>query len=290
MRLTEWCIPTTLGHAQAFFKDSEALLTYARYNIVSLAEQTPEKAPKLIVVFRQYFNNTREIFSLTIAGQKMYIITSPRDMAVVYKHAETLTFDGFVKDMYTQFGMSAAGISKMFGQMASGDYQQHAHLGTGVQREQLHPGQNFDQLVGVYLRHIERQMDSTKLPDGCVVLDSGGKKMFQLRKWCAAVLGSASAEAFFGKALLELDPNLLEDFHTFDCQSWKLLYQYPRMFAKPMFEAMERGTKTYTRYFQLPIEERSDACHYMKTVEVKQRRAGMTDGDIAIAGQMFFWA
>lgn len=220
----------------------------------------------------------------------MYMITSPKDIAAVYKNPQTLTFDGFVKDMYGQFGMAPAGIAKMFGQMSSGEYQQQVHLGTGVQREQLHPGQNLDQLITIYLHHIEQQMDSTKIPDTSEALGSNGEKMISLWKWCAAVLGPASAEAFFGKSLLKLDPNLLEDFHTFDSQSWKLLYQYPRMFARPMFKALERGTQTFTRYFQLPIEERSDACHYMKTVEVKQRKAGMTDRDIAIAGHMFFWA
>lgn len=86
---------------------------------------------------RQLFNNTREIFSITIAGQKLYIITSPKDISTVYKKFQTLTFDGFIKDMYIVFGMSPDGIAKMFGDNKTVDLgsQQHAHLGTGVQKE-----------------------------------------------------------------------------------------------------------------------------------------------------------
>ncbi|MCJ1377230.1 hypothetical protein MMC17_000322 [Xylographa soralifera] len=263
-----------VGHAIPFFKDSEGLLTYGRY----------------------YFKNTREIFSITIAGQKMYIITSPKDVATVYKHPDTLTFEGFVKDMYVSLGMSPEGRAKMFGATASKDItstqptdQKQAHLGMGVQREQLHPGGHLDDLIATYVEHIKRQTKFENIPKVCKVGSFTNQKVVSLRKWCEDVLGHATIEAFFGNVLLELEPSLLDDFHQFDANSWMLLYQYPRPLARPMFRALDKGAEAFTRYFQLLATQRQP-CHYIKTVEAKQRKAEMSDRDIGIAAQGLFWS
>lgn len=227
----------------------------------------------------------------------MYIITSPKDISSVYKNSQLLTFDGFIKDMYGNFRMSATGIAQIFEPVSSKDGkassplgQQYAHIGTGVQREQLHPGDNLDKLINTYISHIKQQMNWAKVPKSCLIQALPGKKVVSIRNWCADVLGQATTQAFFGSILLEHNSQLLEDFHTFDSNSWKFLYRYPRAFAKPMFEAIEKGTEAFTRYFQLPTEKRNQMCHYVKTVEAKQRRAGMSDRDIAISAQGLFWA
>ena len=227
----------------------------------------------------------------------MYIVTAPKDISTVYKNPQTLTFDGFIKDMYAQFGMSPIGIEKMFAPTVSTHNtvvnvpnQQHVHLGTGVQKEQLHPGHDLDALIRIYLSYIEPQMDMERIPDRCIVQSFSDRKVVSLRDWCSSVLGLATVEAFFGGSLLELDPQLLEDFHTFDVDSWMLLYQYPRIAAKSMYDAMDRTTNAFTRYFETRVEARSRACHYIETVEAKQRRGGMSNRDIAIAAHGLFWA
>jgi hypothetical protein len=68
-----------------------------------------------------------------------------------------------------------------------------------------------------------------------------------------------------------------------------LTYKYPPFLAKKMHAARTVGQKAFVRYFELPPAKRTNACYYIKTVEAKQRKAGMSDRDIAIAAQMFFW-
>ena len=216
-------------------------------------------------------------------------MTLPKDMSSVYKNHQALSFDGFVKDLYTSFGMTPNGIEKMFQPYRSEDGPR-AHLGTGIQKEQLHPGQNLEDLTTVYKYHIGRQMDGDNIPQSCVQQVTGDTKTVWLNRWCADVLGPATAQAFFGNMLLEIDPNLLHDFHIFDLSSWKLTYKLPRPFAKEMYAAVERMTKSFTRYYQVPQHKRNDICHYFKTTESRQRRANMSDRDIAIAAQAMFWA
>lgn len=252
---------------------------------------------------RSYFRNSREILALTVAGQKIYMVTAPDDISAVYKNHPTLTFDGYIKDMYRACGMSGEGIAKMFEPLPStgskGEKkgaanlpsdQKYAHLGLGIHREQLYAGQHLEQLSKVFLTHIEAQQDWARIPKHAVLRSEPGEKAVSLRGWCQSVLGRATAEAFFGKRLLEVEPKLLEDFHVFDSNSWMLLYQYPRLFAGEMYAAMDKGTQAFTKYFQLPRDERKDACHYIQSVETKQLKYGMDVRDIAIAGQNLFWA
>ena len=176
-----------------------------------------------------------------MAGQKLYIVTSPEDISAVYKNPQTLTFDGFVKDMYAAFGMSSTGIAKTFapaGTASNNDNvtdhssKKHVHLGTGIQKEQLHPGKNLADLISVYLIHIKHQMNWENISKDAIVQTFPEKKVVSLRNWCADVLGRATVEAFFGECLLQHEPSLLDDFHNFDTNSWMLMYRYHRMFAK----------------------------------------------------------
>lgn len=164
-----------------------------------------------------------------------------------------------------------------------------AHLGTGIQKEQLHAGIHLDDLIGTYTKHIRWQAKWENIPSSCKEQSMHGKKVVKLRKWCEEVLALATVEAFFGTVLLELEPRLLDNFHTFDADSWKLLYKYHRPFTKTMFQALDQNTKAFTRYFQLPMEKRQP-CHYIRTVEAKQRKANMSDRDIGISAHAFFWA
>ena len=214
---------------------------------------------------------------------------SPKDHLTVYKNPTTLTFDGFIRDLYTTFGMSKEGISKMWQAQVStvGDKSKQVHLGQGIHREQLHPGRHLDDLTAVYLGEIEQSLHWNRIPD--LSPHNAQAKVVSLWEWCADVLGNAATQALYGNVLLDLEPDLLENFYAFDSESWKLTFQLPRMFAKRMHDAKDKSRDAYIRYFQLPAEKRPGTCHYLRCVEEKQRQVGMTDEDIGVAAQMFFW-
>lgn len=214
---------------------------------------------------------------------------SPKDHSTVYKNPNVLTFDGFIRDLYTAFGMSKTGVQKMWQAQSAKvqDKSTEVHLGQGIHREQLHPGSHLEDLTVVYLREIEQRLRWTKVPD--LSSNARPEKVVSLYEWCAEVLGNATIQAFYGNALLDLEPRLLEYFYAFDSESWKLTFQLPPLFAKRMHDAKGRSKTAYISYFQLPPEKRPGTCYYLRGVEEKQRQTGMTDEDIGIAAQMFFW-
>ncbi|KAI4106120.1 MAG: hypothetical protein LQ339_003117 [Xanthoria mediterranea] len=58
---------------------------------------------------------------------------------------------------------------------------------------------------------------------------------------------------------------------------------------RKMHQAMERNTNAFTRYFQLPLEDRPGACYYVKSFEALQREASMNNRDLAITIHLFYW-
>ena len=210
-------------------------------------------------------------------------------MSVVYKNATTLTFDGFIKDLYTTFGMSAQGVQQMWRANPAKAYNivnQDSHLGQGIHREQLHPGDHLEDLTTRYLNEIEKSVEWDNIP---ATLPREKGKVLCLYDWCANVLGNAAMQSLFGDALLKLEPRALEYFYAFDSESWKLTFQLPPMLASNMHAAKDKSRDAYIGYVKTPMEDRPGICHYLRSIEAKQREAGMNDRDIAIAAQMFFW-
>ena len=221
---------------------------------------------------------------------------SPKDISTVYKNVTILTFDGFIRDLYTTFGMSKEGVRLMW-QIPPSNQKHGAdpskspqtHLGQGVHRQQLHPGDRLEETTTKFLDCIQQSFTWDAIPNCSVSAEAEKSKVVSLYGWCAAVLGNVTIRALFGDVLLDLEPRLLDHFAIFDEESWKLTFQIPPLLAGHMHAAKDESRKAYIRFFELPSEKRSGACHYIRTVEAKQRQAGMTDRDIGIAAQMFFW-
>ena len=112
----------------------------------------------------------------------MYVITSPKDISLVYKNHQTLRFEGFVKTLYASLGMSSTAIATRYQPTSSGDGLRD-HIGLAVQTEQLHPGKRLEDLTAVYVRRIGQQLQWDNIPAGCVLHDSCEAKTVSLNKW-----------------------------------------------------------------------------------------------------------
>ena len=221
---------------------------------------------------------------------------SPKDMSTVYKNMASLTFDGFIRDLYTSFGMSKEGVRLMWqangfqaGHGTSEPNSRQVHLGQGIHRQQLHPGDQLEDITTKYLDQIEQRLLWKAMADVSMTEPTGKGQVVDLWHWCAAILGNAAMQALFGNVLLEIEPRLLDYSYTFDSESWKLTFQLAPLLARRMHSAKDKSREAFIRYFRLPAEKRPGTCYYLRTVEAKQRQAGINNRDIGIAAQMFFW-
>ncbi|CAG8976222.1 hypothetical protein HYALB_00010768 [Hymenoscyphus albidus] len=233
-----------VGHVVAMFRDSNSFFSYAR----------------------EYFGNTREIFSVTVMGQQLHIVNSPKDVLSVYKNSKGLDFNPIIKEIMASFGLRASTLGKMFDLDSNGKFwMDTAHENFKLQ---MHPGERLDELQTTFLGNIDKSLNWEKLAGPMVLSGYGDEvKIVSLFKWCGEVLVDSATRAFFGDSIFHIDPNLLADFFVFDGDSWKLSYQYPYFAAKDMYNAKKKGETAFTKYLALPREHREDASWVTKSIE-----------------------
>lgn len=236
-------------------------------------------AGKLFGYGREYFKNTREIFSLTIMGDEFYIVTSPDDILAIYRDTSNLEFDPIVRDIMSDFGVNPPTLDKMFDHRFDSNkcWMDICHDDF---RSQMHPGARLKALEATFLNNIDRCLNwqQTRSSGRAAVLSSTSEvTTISVWKWCGNVLVDSATRAFFGDSLYRLAPNMLEDFFTFDEEGWKLNYKYPKFAARKMYDAKKKGEVTFAEYLALPKEERQDASWIVERMEEGMKDLGITE-------------
>lgn len=255
---------------------------------------------------RHYFGNDRKPFALTVFGATIYVVLTAADVATVFRRTDALTFDNYVTDIMMQIGLSPEAIGKMWQyQPASTGGRKGpvipnpgkkplVHLSEAIFKYQLHPGKHLDKLQDVLLGRIHDIMTWEAMTlSSKVVLDHdniGGCRRISLLNWVQFVMLEGATRAFFGNALLDkVDPDVLDDFASFDDQSWKLVYRLPPPWSSSMNRSLKRAKASFTRYFEMPVDERLDACWMVRAMESEMAAAGIQPSDIAANLFLIYW-
>lgn len=96
----------------------------------------------------------RETYSLTVAGQVIYVVTSPNDTSAIYRESTRLEYESVAKEAMKQFGWTSETVEKMFnsnGMAKHGVNQNHEDV-----KLQMHPGTMLEDLQNKFLEQIER--------------------------------------------------------------------------------------------------------------------------------------
>jgi len=233
-------------------------------------------------------------------GETIYIITSAPDVSTVYRRTEDLTFDAYITDTMTNMGASPDATRRMWeipqqnsktARFANPKNEPLAHLSLTIFQHGLHPGKPMEELETVLLDRINRMMSWDELQrtsKAIVVLGEKTSKV-SLLEWTTSVMLKSATGVFFGKALLKIDPNMLDEYSYFDKHSWKLIYKIPPPWSTGMRKARDSVRETFSQYFSLPIEERSDACWMVRTLEGEMRACGIGSTDIGAYLMSIYW-
>lgn len=245
--------------------------------------------------YREYFNNTREPFAITLGGEKLYFLVSPDDVSNLYKNTTSLAFDEVVYELSITFGVSRDAMDKVYHrptneaddvvsqklQIKNPRLKSLAQLNNDFWKQQLVPGEIYYALQENFLRYIDKSLHCIDNSANYVVSSNmeTGEKTVSLLRWTQEVLLDAALRAFFGDQILVLEPDLPNHFLEFDDDNWKLWYKWPN--AKKMHTAKFKVIKTLIRYLALPKEERPGAAYIVETMETTQRALGTSEEDIA---------
>lgn len=236
------------------------------------------------------------------------MLTSPGDVAEAYKNTTTLNFDRFMDDTMKNCGVSAPAVAKMWLSAAEGfhaptpnpDGKCLAQLTRDFHRYQLLHGDEQTELTDRFIDEIDRALTWNILGareeplaryKHAVAGDGTPSSVkVYLKQWCGDVLVNAATRAFFGDAMLDVSPDLLRDFFTFDDNSWMLIYRVPRFLATDLYRGLDATVDGLQRYFELPREKRGGKeAWFVKSLETSMRGLGIGVRDIAKMFLMVYW-
>ncbi len=99
---------------------------------------------------------------------------------------------------------------------------------------QPHPGEHLECLTPQFISHKKERVTWGRITDTNRTLDQAKTTHMSssLYGFCADVLLPSATEGLFESALLELDPDLIHDFHDFHSDGWMFTDYYPRFIAQ----------------------------------------------------------
>lgn len=240
---------------------------------------------------------------MNLAGEVIYVVTNPSDVTAAYRNNSTLSMDVFLQDLMEGFGISPVGRKLVYespttdgsgiGALIADNPKRKklAHLLVDWFRQQLHPGPSLTDMGQVVMSYMEKSTRWAAMDDPRYVLatPSHDTKEISLAKWCESVIVSAAVRSFFGDALMDSNPDLLDYFMAFDIVSWKLLYRYPHILCKDMHAAKDHLVGALKKYFRLPLESRPGANWLVRMMETEIQNLGVDKDDFCKMIGLIFW-
>ncbi|KAI1074866.1 cytochrome P450 [Whalleya microplaca] len=265
-----------LGHAMSMFKDTSGLYDRAH----------------------SYFGYTRQPYALQVAGQKIIIVTNPKQVADIFKDDHNFSFDPFIDLVYRGVGnVSEAANTILWRKPSEGFVSLHpnpkqnvlVHTGNALLHKQiLTPGSMYD-LLGKVLTYIDQGMHWDTFFPTSVISETHEAKVVSLHRWCRDVLIEAQTRVFFGPYLHELQPNYTTIFDQWDVNSWMITYQYPTFLCKAATVPREKLVKSWTAYLDAPRERRAGGVAFVNELEDEMRHAGLGSEDCARVLMIILW-
>ena len=254
------------------------------------------------MILRKYFHNSGELFSITLAGRRIYIVLSAADITSVLRNTKELTFHEAMQNLMFQFGATSSGVRAMWNLPSthlgpSHDLQPSsrgkplAHLAEDWLKIQLQSTSHLRVIQAVFLGFIHQNSTWRNLP-GEAILSANlnpSQRKISLLKWIRQTIIEGATIAFFGPALLEIDATFVETFTKFDDTIWKLIYRIPKPWSNDTLAARRRLQQSMISYLRLPRQQRTGESWLVKTLETEMRARDIEVEDIATYLLMLNW-
>lgn len=230
---------------------------------------------------RRYFGANRDIFSLTVMGEELYVATSAVDVTAIYKETERLDFDPIIRALLTEYGLASGTLDKLFDPDLNGkrSWMSSQH---DIFRSQMHPGSDHgDSLESLFLGGIDQSLNWDRLSGPMVLSEDGGhSKSISLWKWCGFVSVQAATRAFFGEGFLRVVPDFVDKYIQLEDDYWhtKSGSKLSQSAAKIAFQkAQQHSWDAFKTWLSLPQKERQDASWMVRRIEQDFEKLGIDD-------------
>ncbi|MCJ1269255.1 hypothetical protein MMC22_009145 [Lobaria immixta] len=269
-----------LGHTYAFLEDAHGLLNYGR----------------------EYFKNSDEPYALNVAGEKLYVLTSPHDMRTVRENASTLSRYELTRDFIIALGLKPA-VGKTIGRRSMQGDKLNLMLRSGAMRKPFFQvvknftlekqnqmlEQPLNSLQDDFIRHIEKSMRWNCLSAKYTKFTSSDEKELSLVGWCRDVIVNAATRSYFDEALLQIEPSLSQIVFDLDSETCGSITKYPHKLGNFSAVAKEKGIGAFTAYLKLSKMQRAGEAQFVRDLEEEYRQLGLDEENLAALMMMVYW-
>ncbi|ORY10363.1 cytochrome P450 [Clohesyomyces aquaticus] len=256
---------------------------------------------KLLERGLNYIGRTHEVYAIQVFRKKLYIITSPQDVAIAFRDNDALHFDGHLNELLCNWGFEGEALRLSWHIPQPGDRcyipgntlnPRHLSLNRfteEVYREQLLPGPKMDVMYKVFADALFTTLQWSAL-DFCTVGFQGKSKLLSLRSLCRHTMVDATTRSMFGSHLHQINPNVVGNMMNFNDHAWMVFFMYPDVFGSPVTEPRKQLMDTLKTFISMPEHMRSEQSWSIETILQWQEIVGIDLHSRASIILMIFWA
>ena len=246
----------------------------------------------------RYHNGFTEPFLLYAFGEKILVVIDPKLADQVFKDADSYSTDPMFDAIYRGVAnVSQEGHKTLWRKPSEGFVSLHpnpkkmvlVHTGYDLLHKQILQPQLGQDLTERVMSYVEQTMRWDSFFDATILAQNLDVKVVSLHNWCRDVLVEAQSRAFFGEYLRELEPMLTTIFDEWDCNSWMMVYQVPKIMAKRATVPRDRLIEVFKHYLESPQEKRAGGVPFVNELEDEDRHAGLSTEDSARILMIILW-
>ena len=232
------------------------------------------------------------------------MLTSPEDIAAVYKNNVTLSWDAMLNDLLIGFGVRASVIPQLWAKLPIEVTQKTrdgmsnpnpnqisaVHSTLDLYKRQLLPGSKFEAINDTLISYINRFMMRVAVCTMNQRKSIDDLKCVSLSTFCSSVLIGAITRTLFGDGIYKLEPLMTQCLLDFNKDAWMLVFQYPQAANTKMNVARKKILSAFMSYMQGPAHLRSGQAWLIQAVLEEQQHLNVNDEDRAALLLMIYWA
>ena len=160
------------------------------------------------------------------------------------------------------------------------------------EHHQLLPGKHMNDVSQLFLTQVSDRLRWENLTRDHVYVrerQADGVTV-SLIDWTSDVFIRATTEAYWGRSIWTVAPNLIDSFRQWEATTWKYVFQLPRIFGKDMYTARDQLIGAFTAYFGQSAMLRQDTSYFVRAAEAELRDIGFGDVDIGRTHMLQHWA
>ena len=235
-------------------------------------------------------------YSLTMSGERFYMLNTPRDAAATFRNTKTLAWEPYLKDLMVSFTISRTKFGKIWDKPTMDDprytnllnpkHRSLIHHGEHLYRLQLLPGPRLDEFSDRLLGVIDLSLHQKNL-------SSMVKSPISLTVFCAHMQVDAMTRSLFGDYINEIEPLITQMLYDFSEEAWKLLmfpFPFPQYTARRLHTAKQGILNTLLKYIKSTSEKKKEAAWFWSEILSEQKAAELDDDSRVGITFMLLWA